>query len=409
MSTSRREFLKTTAIAGATVAIDGLPAWAEPVGTRAADAPFPPNGGSQSAGAMEHTRGVGIYPGAPREDFSPELVADNTTYRNLALLRPAYHSSSYDYNLTAQLVTDGIRDTRQPEWIATSDGFRGALPKEDREIPVDHFPMNMLDLRGPRPSIEIQLGGGSTAPEIDRVELVIVAPPLASRESLKFTVSVSADGRAWQEAGSVAAPQPASTAGYPPGMAAPGQFFTPSIPLSPVSRSRFYRVECVTELAGMNPMQAFGVTWRLGQVAFFRGRQRVEIGGPYSFTSAWMSAGMGEEWVYVDLGAHCAFDRVTLYWIARAVEGSVQVSDDARNWRDLLPLPGGTGLVDDLKFSHPAEGRYVRVLMTRPSSPDGYILSEIEVYGRGGFVARPKEVIPEGADGRLDLAGGAWR
>ena len=409
MSTSRREFLKTTAIAGATVAIDGLPAWAEPVGTRAADAPFPPNGGSQSAGAMEHTRGVGIYPGAPREDFSPELVADNTTYRNLALLRPAYHSSSYDYNLTAQLVTDGIRDTRQPEWIATSDGFRGALPKEDREIPVDHFPMNMLDLRGPRPSIEIQLGGGSTAPEIDRVELVIVAPPLASRESLKFTVSVSADGRAWQEAGSVAAPQPASTAGYPPGMAAPGQFFTPSIPLSPVSRSRFYRVECVTELAGMNPMQAFGVTWRLGQVAFFRGRQRVEIGGPYSFTSAWMSAGMGEEWVYVDLGAHCAFDRVTLYWIARAVEGSVQVSDDARNWRDLLPLPGGTGLVDDLKFSHPAEGRYVRVLMTRPSSPDGYILSEIEVYGRGGFVARPKAVLPAGADGRLDLAGGAWR
>jgi hypothetical protein len=151
------------------------------------------------------------------------------------------------------------------------------------------------------------------------------------------------------------------------------------------------------------------VTWRLGQVAFFRGQQRVEIGGPYSFTSAWMSAGMGEEWVYVDLGARCAFDRVTLYWIARAAEGSVQVSDDARNWRDLLPLPGGTGLVDDLKFSHPAEGRYVRVLMTRPSSPDGYILSEIEVYGRGGFVARPKAVLPAGADGRLDLAGGAWR
>ena len=36
----------------------------------------------------------------------------------------------------------------------------------------------------------------------------------------------------------------------------------------------------------------------------------------------------------------------------------------------------------------PAQARYVRVLMTRPATADGYILSEIEVYGRGGPVAR---------------------
>ena len=409
MSTSRREFLKTTAVAGATVAMEGLPAWAKPLGTPAAQAPAAASAGNPIESAVEYTRGVGIYPGAPSEDFSPELVADNTAYRNLALLRPAYHSSSYDYNLTAQLVTDGIRETRQPEWIAISDGFRGVLPKEEREIPVDHFPTNAIDLRGPRPSIEIKLGGGESAPEIDRVELVLLAPPQASTQSLKFTVSVSADGRAWQEAGSVAAPQPASTAGYPPGITAQGQLFTPSIPLSSVSRSRFYRVECAAEAAGTNPAQAFGMTWRLGQVAFFRGRQRVEIGGPYSFTSAWMSAGMDEEWVYVDLGARCVFDRVALYWIARAAEGSVQVSDDARNWRDLAPLPAEAGLVDDLKLAQPAQGRYVRVLMTRPTSPDGYILSELEVYGRGGFVARPKKAPAAGADGHLDLSGGAWR
>ena len=45
-------------------------------------------------------------------------------------------------------------------------------------------------------------------------------------------------------------------------------------------------------------------------------------------------------------------------------------------------------LVDSLKF--PAlEARYVRLLMTKPASPEGYILSEMEVYGRGGPVARP--------------------
>ena len=73
----------------------------------------------------------------------------------------------------------------------------------------------------------------------------------------------------------------------------------------------------------------FETTWKLGQVAFFKGDTRVEVGGPYSFTSAWMSAGSGTEWVYVDLGARCTFDHIELTWIARAAEGSVQVSSDA--------------------------------------------------------------------------------
>ena len=71
-----------------------------------------------------------MYPGAPAENFNPELVIDSTTYRNLALLRPAYHSSSYDYNLTAQLVTDGLKDTTLPTWISTSaSGHRDILKR----------------------------------------------------------------------------------------------------------------------------------------------------------------------------------------------------------------------------------------------------------------------------------------
>ena len=46
--------------------------------------------------------------------------------------------------------------------------------------------------------------------------------------------------------------------------------------------------------------------------------------------------------------------------------------------------------------------------MTRPATADGYILSEIEVYGRGGPVARPKPATAA-VDGKLNLAGGAWR
>lgn len=64
--------------------------------------------------AQEFSRGVGVYPGDPTEDFAPALVPDAATYRNLALHRPAYHSSSSDYNQTAQLVTDGIKETSLP-------------------------------------------------------------------------------------------------------------------------------------------------------------------------------------------------------------------------------------------------------------------------------------------------------
>src|ERR1700739_1750796 len=122
-----------------------------------------------------------------------------------------------------------------------------------------------------------------------------------------------------------------------------------------------------------------------------------------------MSAGSGEEWVYVDLGARCTFDRITLSWIARAAEGSVQVSDDAQNWRDLQPLTAGTGQIDDIHLTSPAQARYVRVLMTRPTSPFGYILMEIEVSGRGGPIPRPQPAPTASANGRLDLAGGAWK
>ena len=241
--------------------------------------------------------------------------------------------------------------------------------------------------------------------EVDRVDVLFVAPLHWKQEDISVSVSGSEDGREWKELGKVANPTPEPVTG-PAGFGQTGQRFKPSIPLQATSQSRFYRVE----LQALNaPQFAFFMQWQVSEVEFYHKNQRVEIGGPYSFTSAWMSAGLGEEWVYVDLGARCEFDRVLLYWIARAAEGSLQVSDDAQNWRDIQPLPSATGNTDDLRLTPPVQGRYVRILMRRPTSPDGYILSEVEVYGRGGLVPQPKPAPPARSDGKLDLAGGAWR
>ena len=393
-----------------------LPDLAAPIDeTRGPSAAAIASGESQSSSPVgetpgEFTRGIGIYPGDPREDFSPELVVDRSTYRNLALLRPAYHSSSYDYNLTAQLVTDGIIDTHLPDWVATATSFQGALPKHEREFVLDHSATSSLQLHGPSPTLQIQLGGGKSVPEIDRIDVVVIPPGGFNSAKLSFTVSVSDDAREWNHVGTVVAPEPVSVEGYPKEFARPGQLFTPSIPFSKPCRNRFYQVKFTLADA---PPQALYVQWRVGEIAFFSRDQRVNIGGPYRFTSAWMSAGLGEEWVYVDLGARCEFDRIKLYWIARAAKGSIQVSDDAATWRDLHVLAAGGGLVDDVKLAQPSHARYVRVLMTLPSSPDGYILSEVEVYGRGGPIARPwprsKAPVKGQPDGPIDLSENIWR
>jgi len=123
-----------------------------------------------------------------------------------------------------------------------------------------------------------------------------------------------------------------------------------------------------------------------------------------------MSAGSGEEWVYVDLGAGSTFDRVTLSWIKRAAQGVIQVSDDASEWRTVAELNAARGLNEDVHLAKAERERYVRVLMTKPENGgDRYVLSEMEVYGRGGLVPTAHAAATVAPDGTLPLAGGDWR
>jgi beta-galactosidase/beta-glucuronidase len=323
--------------------------------------------------AQPYTRGAGVYPGDPKEDFAPILVPD-TTYRNLALRRPAYHSSAYDYNLTAQLVTDGIKDTQLPRWISVSTSQQGTLKKSERELLLDHNPVTAVDLRGAHAWVQFELAGGESPLEIDRLT-VEARVQSSAQQPANWTcvVSASGDAQTWKEIGRDSGA---------------ARDLKSSVAFTAPSRARFYRVEFDAPGAA---------SWRVAEIAFFRENRRVEVAGPHHFTSAWMPAGHGEEWVYVDLGAACTFDRVAVYWIRRAAEGVIQTSDDAVAWKTVEALP----TADDFKLARPVKARYVRVLLTKPASPEGYILSELEVYGRGGPAPRPKP-----ASG---LSGGRWR
>ena len=342
-----------------------------------------------TVGAQEFTRGIGVYPGDPRESVAPVLQMDRSTYRNVALRRPTYQSSAYDYNLTAQLVTDGIKDSRMPRWLAVATSQHGTLRRHKREWLVDGNWVSTVDLAGPSVWAQIELGGGDGAPVVDHLDVEArVESTSPQPENWTVTVLGSDDGKTWMEAGRAS------------GMARAGGDIFPSIAFRAPTRHRLYRIAFDDPRA---------VMWRIGELRLSNDGQPVRLGGPYNFTSAWKSAGVGEEWVYVDLGAPCDVDRIALHWVRRAAAGAVQVSTDASAWTTVQSLPDTGGSTDDLKLTEAVTARFVRVLMTRAATADGYILSELEVFGRGGLVPAPKPAPAPASDGRLDLSGGAWR
>jgi hypothetical protein len=357
-----------------------------------------------SAFAQDYTHGVGVYPGDPKEDFSPTMKIDSTNYRNLALHRPAYHSSSYNYNLTAQLVTDGIKESRLPGWIVTTTSTDSIVKRNERETVLDRHSMTRKNLEGSTAWLQIEMAGNSFIPDLDSIN-VSGSLLVDSLRAQHWNISIlgSQDGSQWKKLGTVSGDKlPGdSVSGFWRRFAPPNlRVFNYPFTLDTLAHYKFYRVDVNSPNAK---------SWAITEFAMCRNGKRAAIGGPYNFTSAWMSASSNEEWVYVDLGADCLCSQIVLSWIRRPASGSIQISDDASHWKDIAPLPQHSDQIDDVKFDSPARGRYVRVLMNRAESTDGYILSEMEVYGTGGPVAVAHPQAPLRKDDRMDLAGGAWK
>src|SRR5208283_2520676 len=121
--------------------------------------------------SQEYTRGVGVYPGDVNADFSPAMKIDAKDYRNLALHRPAYQSSSYDYNCTAQLITDGIKESQLPSWIVMTTSSDGVVKRNERGWILDRNPMTRKNIEGSHAWLQIELAGNSVIPEIDSINL----------------------------------------------------------------------------------------------------------------------------------------------------------------------------------------------------------------------------------------------
>lgn len=354
-----------------------------------------------------YTRGIGVYPGSPQEDFSPELLPDEDQYRNLALLRATYQSSAYDYNLTSQLLTDGIVTDRAPQYFDLQTA-EGSVPKREREWMIDGGPYSRNTVRGEEAFFLFGMHNYNKTISRAIVTGTLIYDDKVAQGGYEMTWEASNDGTTW----TVLAVN--KGAGLP-GKARSGrvevndpnkQTGTVSMPMRRLEETFDFTNTAAYASYRIRLRMKGAYEWTFHEVEFSNANGVVDLKPSQFFTSAWMSATAGEEWVSVDLGSHSEFDKVILHWVNKAVEGRIQISDDAQIWADAAPLPGGEGLTDEIAVR--GKARYVRVCMDQSVDGGRYILSELEVMGRGGLLPRAA-AMPETAGGRLTLSGGGWQ
>ena len=354
-----------------------------------------------------YTRGIGVYPGSPQEDFSPELLPDEDQYRNLALLRATYQSSAYDYNLTSQLLTDGIVTDRAPQYFDLQTA-EGSVPKREREWMIDGGPYSRNTVRGEEAFFLFSMHNYNKTISRAIVTGTLIYNDKVAQGGYEMTWEASNDGTTW----TVLAVN--KGAGLP-GKARSGrvevndpnkQTGTVSMPMRRLEETFDFTNTAAYASYRIRLRMKGAYEWTFHEVEFSNADGVVDLKSSQFFTSAWMSATAGEEWVSVDLGSHSEFDKVILHWVNKSVEGRIQTSDDAQTWTDAAPLPGGEGLTDEIAVR--GKARYVRVCMDRSADGGRYILSELEVMGRGGLLPRAA-AMPEAAGGRLTLSGGGWQ
>ena len=305
--------------------------------------------GCGEAPSGKYSRGVGIYPGNPDETFAPELVEDNETYRNVAALKAAWHSSSYDYNLTAQLVTDGIISTEEPSTINVSTQ-NGPLMKNEREWFFDDKPDSKYIVEGN--DIYLQFDFNNMDIEADRIVLRgDVAIDSQKSRGYEIAAYATTDGVKWEELNNTKGngypgTEPAvikgrsarSTVKAEPN-ASPVIFkydYKPTVEEPPVmlfnnrrvSRPLTYEVSLKSAKKYKSYRFVFKTNaakdWAFHTLDFYRDGNHVPALPSTSFCSVWKSASAGEEWIYVDLGAPAEYDKINLYWINKAIKGVVQ-------------------------------------------------------------------------------------
>lgn len=338
---------------------------------------------------------------------------------NLALMRPVKTSSCFDYNLTGQLITDGITSGKTPPSLTVTTA-EGPVPRREREWAIDGGDFTRNTLMGEKNFLQYEWTGMSI--QANSVGIVCSVAYDEKRFAGKYSIRVLMPGKKgeWRV---VAEDKGCGLPGVPakykmhsdPNKQTANDFLPArnvrlSLPL-PRGCYNISRMRVEFDMEG-------AVYWNVNNVNFFDGNRRLisELLPNSQFGSAWMSDGEGKQWAQVDLGAVADITSVKLAWIRRPHNALIEVSDDAKQWRQAATVKAdGRQRTDNIPTPE-AYGRYVRIAMDGGSSDavtgsvptKAYMLSEMEVYGRGIY-REDMQMTENYADGRLSLNIGDWK
>ena len=361
------------------------------------------------ATAQVMNRPIGQYPGNPSEYYGPKLVQDNGYgYRNVALYRTVYQSSSWDFNLTSHLLTDGIIDKEQPAWLNVTTP-EGPLPPHKREACIDGNEWTCNILMGGDTWLQYDWEGMNI--DIDEVDMVCsMAYRENAQQGFKIRLLTSKDGKKWKVAdewvGDSLPGKPSWNRVHSDPNKNSGDDLLPTRKIvhtfklngKPFSHMK---LELVTPSAAH---------WTITELKLKKDGKRAKgILPAEQFVSAWRSLGNRDEWVTVDLGAISTVHQINLYWINNPSSGNIQISDDNKIWKSVTNLTKKLPKHNTEVINVDAKGRYVRINMIEPNkNGQPFCLREVKIEGIGGTLALNHE--PGGwQGGKWLLNGGDWR
>ena len=293
-------------------------------------------------------------------------------YRNIAQQRAVLQSSSFDFDQTSQLVTDGIRFNAVPVFTEMTLNGR-PVPKSYRESGFDDRYWTLVPEQRKDFSYEFRLDFNGIVLTTDEI---VVKGQLKKRNSPKafaapcrMMILGTRDGVEWDTL------YTATTHRYP-------DFYNES-------RCRF-QLEKKLEVPyeGKSFRLVFYSSaveqWQLGTWNFYhKGELQDVIGELKPFRSYWMSEDAGPQWLQMDLGALSVFDKMVFAWMARPTTARVLASEDGRCWKSVAACDFAS---DTLRLASPARGRYVRLEMDGAADGRYTMLSEWEVWGSNALI-----------------------
>lgn len=375
------------------------------------------SGGARADGG--YTRGIGQYPGRLSQFTAPRMVKD-TIYRNIALNRTVITSSCADFNLTGQLVTDGILTNTEPASLAvrTAEGIVG---NRDKEKLIDGNIYTDMVLHGEHPFIEYHWKGMEV--HISNIRLVGEIAYHAVKANRGYTVRILAshDGKQWEQIGKSESKELPGFASKQNMSSDPNKFraaerlplrlFKLNIPLRKTggyahlrfefdmpgaARWRIFEIDHDETASASKPFTMDSLQWTVKNTSWLPSEH---------FCSVWESATIHttseRQWLYVDLGTIATFNQINLYWVHKAQSGRIQVSDNAHTWTTVGTIVPGEQLTE--KIPCKGHGRYVRLLLDKPDESGYYALSEMQVMGKGGLHSEPANTLSSPVAGRQML------